>query len=239
MGKLRQQTKESLMYIGILGTGVVGQTLSAKLVELGHEIVVGTRDVGNTLANTQPNAHGQPSYGVWQREHPAVRLGLFADAARHGEVVINATNGAGSLAALRLAGEPNLKNKILIDVSNPLDGSQGMPPILSICNTDSLGEQIQRAFPAARVVKTLNTVSAPVMINPGQVAGGDHTLFISGNEAAAKAQVAAWLKNWFGWRDVVDLGDITSARGAEMYLPLWLRLWSALGTGMLNVKIVR
>ena len=164
---------------------------------------------------------------------------LFAEAARHGEVLINATSGAFSLATLHLAGAPNLKDKILIDVSNPLDASQGMPPILWVCNTDSLGEQIQRAFPEAKVVKALNTVSAPVMVNPGRVAGGDHTLFISGNDAAAKAQVTSWLKNWFGWRDVIDLGDIVSARGVEMYLPLWLRLWGALGSGMLNVKVAR
>ena len=148
---------------------------------------------------------------------------------RHGEMVINATNGTGSLNALRLAGEQNLDGKILLDASNPLDFSQGMPPTLAVCNTDSTGEQIQRAFPKVKVVKGLNTVTALLMVNPALVNNGDHTLFVCGNDAEAKAQVTAWLREWFGWRDVLDLGDITSARGAEMYLPLWLRLWGASG----------
>jgi 8-hydroxy-5-deazaflavin:NADPH oxidoreductase len=219
------------MRIGILGTRTVGQTLSAKLVGLGHDVMIGTR--------TEPHPYGAPAFDAWQREHPTVKLGTFADAAHHGEVVINATNGAFSLDALHLAGEANLKDKILIDVSNPLDFSEGMPPGLSVCNTDSLGEQIQRAFPGTKVVKTFNTVTAALMVNPGLVANGDHTLFLCGNDAAAKTQVRSWLKDWFGWQDLIDLGDISSARGAEMYLPIWLRLWGTLGTGMFNVKVVR
>ncbi len=152
--------------------------------------------------------------------------------------MFNATNGMGSLEALKLAGESNLNGKILVDISNPLDFSKGMPPSLSVCNTDSLGEQIQRAFPAVKVVKTLNTVTASLMVNPRQLADGDHHVFVSGNDAGAKAQVTDLLKTWFGWKHVIDLGDITTARGTEMYLPLWLRLWGALGTGMLNIKVV-
>lgn len=227
------------MKIGVLGTNVVGQTLSAKLAEVGHEVMVGTRSVADTLARTQPDQYGRPGFNSWHQAHPAVRLGTFAEAAGHGEVVVNATTGAASLDALRLAGEANLRDKILIDLSNYLVFSAGMPPYLGVCNTDSVGEQIQRAFPRAKVVKTLNTVTAAVMVNPALVANGDHTLFLSGNDQAAKAQVSTWLKEWFGWRDVVDLGDITSARAAEMYLPIWLRLWGVLGTGVFNVKVVK
>lgn len=227
------------MKIGILGTGMVGQTLSAKLDELGHGVMIGTRDVAQTQARNEPHPYGLPPFSAWHAEHQGVRLGTFAEAARHGEAVINATNGTGSLNALRRAGEQNLAGKVLIDVSNPLDFSQGMPPSLAVCNTDSTGEQIQRALPAVKVVKALNTVTASLMVNPSLVNGGDHTLFICGNDAEAKAQVAAWLREWFGWRDLLDLGDITSARGMEMYLPLWLRAWGALGTGVFNVQVVK
>lgn len=227
------------MNIGVLGTSMVGQAISGKLAELGHEVMVGTRDVAKTLANTAPHPYGFPAFSVWQQQNPSVRLGTFAGAASHGEVVVNATNGTTSLAALQLAGAANLDGKILIDIANPLDFSQGAPPSLSVCNTDSLGEQIQLAFPGVKVVKTLNTVTAFLMVNPGLIAGGDHTMFVCGNDVAAKAQVTEWLKAWFGWQDIVDLGDITSARGTEMYLPIWLRLWGALGTGMFNVKVVR
>jgi predicted dinucleotide-binding enzyme len=227
------------MKIGILGTSSVGRTIGAKLAELGHAVMIGTRDVGATLARTEPNPYGLPAFSVWQQQNPRVTLGTFADAAQHGEIVINATNGMGSLAALTLAGESNLNGKILIDIANPLDFSQGMPPTLSISNTDSLGEQIQRAFPNVKVVKTLNTVTASLMVNPRQLADGDHHMFVSGNDAAAKAQVVDLLATWFGWKHVIDLGDITTARGMEMYLPIWLRLWGAVGTGLFNIKVIK
>jgi predicted dinucleotide-binding enzyme len=224
--------------IGILGTGVVGQALAGKLAELGHDVMVGTRDVAGTLAHTEPNAYGMPSFSMWQKQNQGVKLGNFSDAAAHGEILFNATNGEASLDALRLAGESNLNGKILVDISNPLDFSKGLPPTLSICNTDSVGEQIQRSFPSVKVVKTLNTVTAALMVNPRLIAGGDHHLFVSGNDGAAKAQVSRLLGAWFGWENIIDLGDITTARGTEMYLPIWLRLWGALGTGLFNVKIV-
>jgi predicted dinucleotide-binding enzyme len=227
------------MKIGILGTGVVGQTIGAKLAELGNDVVIGTRDLSKTLASKEPGRYGQPPFSAWLEQNPAVRVGSFAEAAQHGEVVINATNGMGSLESLRLAGEANLNGKVLVDISNPLDFSQGMPPSLSVCNTDSLSEQIQRAFPELKVVKTLNTVTASLMVNPRQLAGGEHHVFLSGNDAGAKAQVAGWLADWFGWEHILDLGDITTARGTEMYLPLWLHLWGALGTGMLNIRVVQ
>jgi hypothetical protein len=227
------------MKIGVLGTSMVGQVLSGKLVELGHDVMVGTRDVAKTLAHTDPNPYGFPAFSVWQKQNSTVKLGTFAAAAAHGEVVFNATSGTGSLEALQMAGEANLNGKVLVDIAEPIDFSQGMPPSLSVSNTDSLGEQIQGAFPNVKVVKTLNTVTAFLMVNPAMVANGDHTMFVCGNDAAAKAQVTGWLQDWFGWKDVLDLGDITSARGTEMYLPIWLRLWGALGTGMFNIKVVR
>lgn len=226
------------MKISILGTGVVGQTLAGKLAEIGHDVIVGTRDVERTKANTEPGRYNQPPFSAWLRQNQGVRLGSFAESAGEGEVVINATNAMGSLDALRQAGEANLNGKILMDLSNPLDSSQGMPPILFVCNTDSLGEQIQREFPAVKVVKTLNTVTASLMVNPRQLENGEHTIFVSGNDSAAKSQVSGWLSSWFGWKHILDLGDITSARGAEMYLPLWLRLRGALGSGMLNIQVV-
>ena len=224
------------MKIGIIGSGVVGQTLGARLVDRGEDVVLGTRSPRST---NDKRGFGQ-SLEEWLKTTGGKgRVGTFADAAAHGEIVINATSGTVSLEALRLAGEQNLRGKILIDVSNPLDFSKGMPPTLTVCNTDSTGEQIQNAFPDAKVVKTLNTTNVNVMVDPASVAGGDHDLFVSGNDAAAKARVTELLRQWFGWRTVIDLGDITTSRGVEMLLPLWLRLWGALGSPAFNFKIAR
>jgi 8-hydroxy-5-deazaflavin:NADPH oxidoreductase len=227
------------MKIGVFGTGIVGQTISRKLVELGHDVMVGTRDVARTIARTDPDPYGLPPFSIWLKQNPEAKVGTFADVAKHAEIVINATNGMGSLPALEQAEETNLNGKLLIDISNPLDFSKGNPPLLSVCNTDSLGEQIQRAFPNAKVVKTLNTVTANLMVNPRQLADGDHHIFVSGNDAEAKTQVTNLLTTWFGWKHIVDLGDITTARGTEMYLPIWLRLWGTLGTGMFNIQVVK
>lgn len=168
-----------------------------------------------------------------------MKLGSFAEAAAHGQIVVNATNGAVSLEALRAAGEANLNGKVLMDIANPLEISPGMPPSLFVSNTDSLAEQIQRAFPGVKVVKILNTMNAYVVANPRQLADGDHHVFVSGNDADAKAQVTGLLKDGFGWKHVIDLGDITTARGAEMILPIWLRLRGALQTPLFNFKIVK
>jgi predicted dinucleotide-binding enzyme len=164
--------------------------------------------------------------------------GTFADAAAHGEIVFNCTSGAGSLDALRAAGSKNLSDKILVDVANPLDFSHGMPPTLFVCNTDSLGEQIQRAYPQAKVVKTLNTVTSAVMVNPSLIAA-EQTMFISGNDTAAKETVIGLLKRDFGWEKVFDLGDITGARAQEMHLALWLRLFVTLQTPNVNIDVAR
>jgi predicted dinucleotide-binding enzyme len=226
------------MNIGILGTGTVGQTLAVRLVELGHDVVIGTRDVAATLARTQPDPMGNPPFGVWQQSHTQVGLATLIEAAAHGELVLNATNGLGALNALHEAGAANLAGKPLVDVSNPLDFSRGFPPSLFVKDTDSLGEQIQRAFPAAYVVKALNTVTARVMVAPQSVANGDHTMFVCGNDDGAKATIVALLRS-FGWSDIIDLGDITGARAMEMVLPVWLRLMGVLQTPMFNVKVVR
>jgi predicted dinucleotide-binding enzyme len=227
------------MQIGILGTGVVGQTLAAALAEKGHTVTIGTRDPAATLARETAKPPARAAYRDWQKANPTVKLATFADAARSAEVVINATSGVGAMSALEGAGADALGEKILIDASNPLDFSKGMPPTLSVCNTDSLGEQLQRTFPRVRLVKTLNTITAALMVNPAAVNGGDHTLFLCGNDADAKETVKRWLGEWFGWREIVDLGDVTASRGMEMYLPIWLRTWGALGSPMFNVKIVR
>ena len=202
------------MRIGILGTGVVGQTLAAKLREVGHDVAIGSRTGGD---DKQP----------------------FADAAAHGELLINATGGANSLAALEAAGAENVNGKVVIDVSNPLDFSKGMPPTLTVCNDDSVGEQIQRAYPEAKVVKALNTVTAELMVDPSLIPG-EHSLPIAGNDEGAKAEVAGLLVS-FGWprEAIVDLGDISAARANEMYLPLWLRLYQSQGTPLVSIHIVK
>jgi 8-hydroxy-5-deazaflavin:NADPH oxidoreductase len=220
------------MKIGVLGTGNVGQTVAARLAELGHAVVVGTRDPAATLARDKPPIKS------WLQQHAGIELGTLAQAAAHGEIVVNATSGGSSLAALDGAGAENLAGKILVDIANPLDFSHGMPPSLSVCNTDSLAEQIQRAHPSAKVVKTLNTVNALVMVRPADIAGGDHTMFLCGNDAGAKETVTGLLRS-FGWRDILDLGDITNARGTEMILPIWVRVVGALKTPKFNFKIAR
>jgi predicted dinucleotide-binding enzyme len=226
------------MKIAVLGTGMVGQAVAAKMSELGHETTVGTRDPQATLARTEPDGMSNPPFSAWHAEHPAVRLVTFAEAAEEAEVVVNATNGGVSIDVLTLAGAGNLAGKVLIDIANPLDFSQGFPPTLFVKDTDSLGEQIQRAFPDVRVVKTLNTMTAALMVNPGLTAGGDHSVFVSGNDEVAKKTVIDLLTS-IGHTDVIDLGDLSTARGTEMLLPVWLRLMGALGTGMFNFKIAR
>jgi predicted dinucleotide-binding enzyme len=177
---------------------------------------------------------------AWQQKAgPLASAGSFEEAARHAELVFNCTSGQGAQAALEAAGEEALRGKVVIDVSNPLDFGRGFPPSLSVCNTESLGEQLQRRFGDVRFVKTLNTVNCDLMVDPGQLAGGEHSMFLCGNDAAAKEQVSSFLKREFGWKDVIDLGDISMARGLEMYLPLWVRLYGALGTPSFNIKVVR
>jgi predicted dinucleotide-binding enzyme len=201
------------MRIGVLGTGTVGRTIAGKLRELGHEVLVGSRSAGEDAVP-------------------------FAEAAAHGELIFNCTNGAVSLEALGAAGAENLGGKALVDVANVLDFSRGRPPAVGVSNDDSLGEQIQRAFPEARVVKALNTVSANVMVDPG-VVPGEHDVFVSGNDDEAKARVVELLES-FGWPAdrILDLGDITAARGQELYVAFWVRLMGVAGGATFNIHLV-
>ena len=212
------------MKIGVLGTGAAGQTVAEKLIALGHDVMMGARSADN-----------EKVLGFAQRT--GGRAGTFADASEHGEMVINCTRGDTSLAMLSgLAAE--LRGKVLIDVANPLDFSQGFPPHLTVSNTDSLAEQIQRALPGTFVVKSLNTVNAAVMIEPSRVPG-PHTVFVSGNDQKAKGKVMDFLRS-LGWQSIIDLGDITSARAAEQLLPLWVRLYSALGNNAIfNIAVMK
>lgn len=225
------------MDIAVLGTGSVGRAVAGRLDELGHQVTVGTRDRAATLARSEPDGMGNPPYAVWAADHPSVALATFSDAAAGAEVVVNATGGGATLDVLALAGADHLDDKVLVDISNPLDFSQGFPPTLFVKDTDSLGEQVQRAFPAARVVKTLNTLNAALMVHPDTLPEPS-TVFVSGDDPAAKATVTGLLEE-MGHRDVIDLGDITTARGVEMVLPLWLRVMGALGTASFNFKVVR
>ena len=213
------------MRIAVIGTGMVGRTLGEGLAKVGHDVVVGTRDPARTRARDEWGATSLSlaSYG---------QIGVGAD------LFINATSGDASLEALQAVGDEALAGKVLIDVSNALDRSSGFPPTLFVCNTDSLAEQVQRAFPRTKVVKAFNTMTAAVMVNPGAVGGGDTTVFVAGNDADARATVAA-VATALGWTDVMDLGDLTAARGLEMWVSLWLRLLMALGGPMFNIKVVR
>jgi 8-hydroxy-5-deazaflavin:NADPH oxidoreductase len=214
------------MKIGVLGTGGVGRTIATKLVELEHEVTMGSR-----------SAESEGLRGWLEEVGDAASGGTFAEAAAEAELLFNCTAGQASLDALTAAGAENLGGKVLVDVSNPLDFSHGMPPTLTVCNDDSLGERIQAAFPEAKVVKALNTINAKVMTDPGRLPGA-HNVFVCGNDEGAKATVVELLGS-FGWQReaIVDLGDIAAARGTEMYLPLWLRLMGALGSADFNIQV--
>lgn len=225
------------MNIAVLGTGMVGQAIAGRLQGLGHEVVVGTRDPQATLARTEPDQMGNAPFSSWLTAHQDVEVATFADAAARAELVVNASAGAVTLDVLESAGADNLAGKVVVDIANPLDFSAGFPPTLSVKDTDSLGEQVQRAYPQSKVVKTLNTLTASLMVEPTSL-GEPSTVFVSGEDAAAKATVIELLAS-FGHDDVIDLGGIETARGAEMLLPIWLRLMGALGTARFNVKVVR
>lgn len=230
------------MKIAILGTGSVGRTLASKLVELDHNVMMGTRNVSEKLASTEKDNYGNPSFSEWIGANKKVSIATFSEAASFGDIVINATNGGNSVTALINAGAKNLARKVLIDVANPLDFSNGMPPSLlpGLSNTFSLAEEIQKTFPEALVVKTLNTMWCGLMVNPGLIGKGDHVNFISGNNTEAKTKVRKLLSQ-FGWLDenIIDLGDITAARATESILPIWLRILGATKSNVFNFKIVR
>lgn len=216
------------MKIAVFGTGMVGEAIASKLVSLGHDVMMGSRTEKNEKAV------------AWvAKMNGNAKHGTFADAARFGEIIFNCTLGSATLDVLKLAGEENLGQKTLIDVANPLDLSNGMPPTLFVSNTDSLGEQIQRTFPKLKVVKTLNTMNCYLMVNPSLVPG-DHNVFLCGNDEGAKSTVMMFLTENFGWKtkNIIDLGDITNARATESLLPIWIRLWGKLQNPMFNFNIV-
>jgi predicted dinucleotide-binding enzyme len=223
------------MKIGIIGTGVVAQTLGSKLIGQGHDVALGTRD---------PNKlDDKKMFGATLREWKSQtenrgKVVTFKEAAAHGELLVNATSGQVSVDALKLAAADQVGAKVLLDVANELDASKGMPPAVLASQERCLAERIQAAFPNLKVVKSLNTINALVMVDPKMVGGGDHTVFVSGNDSDAKAKVTELLKA-FGWTDVLDLGDLSTARGPEMYMAMWIRLWGATGSGQLNIKVVR
>jgi 8-hydroxy-5-deazaflavin:NADPH oxidoreductase len=216
------------MRIAVLGTSAVGRAVAGRTAELGHTTTMGTRDPSATAARDE--------FAQWHADNAGVRLATFAEAAEDADLIVNATGGDASVAALEAAGD--LAGRVILDISNPLDHSTGFPPTMFVSNTDSLGERIQRALPDAYVVKALNTMNNAVMVRPRDLADGDHTVFVCGDSAEAKAKVTELLTE-FGHRDVFDLGDITAARGAEMYVALWIRMAMAQGTSNFNIKVIR
>ncbi len=239
----------STMNIAVLGTGAVGRAHAAALSALGHQVTVGTRDSEATLARTGADFMGNIPFSAWLEQHPGIRLAGFADAAADAQMLVNATAGGTSLDALHAAGAGNLAGKVLLDTATPNDFTTPVPvpmptlwggpaPVLDPVATDSLAEQIQRAFPGTKVVKALNTLAAHLMTDPTALRDADHTVFVSGNDTGAKQQVTGLLTA-YGWTDIIDLGDLTTARGTEMIQPLYLALTRALGHEHFNLKITR
>ncbi len=230
------------MKAGIIGTGTVGRTIASKLASLDYEVMLGTRNVAEKLAVREKDSYGNPPFSEWFNDNNKVKLGSFGEAASFGDIVFNATNGSSSVTALIMAGTRNLAGKVLVDISNPLDFSNGMPPSLlpGLNNTNSLAEEIQNTFPEAKVVKTLNTMWCGLMIDPGMLGEGNHINFVSGNDSEAKKTVKVILNN-FGWKDenIIDLGDIASARSTEAFVTLWLRVRNVLNTGAFNFSVVK
>jgi 8-hydroxy-5-deazaflavin:NADPH oxidoreductase len=229
------------MKISIFGTGMVGQTLAAALISKGHSVTIGTRDVAKSLATSEPNGFGMPAFGTWKKANPQVEVATFADAAANAELLINATSSDVIIEILKKIPKSSYDSKTIIDAANALDFSKGMPPRVSITDTAgaSVGERLQAAYPTLKVVKALNTITAFAMLNPSIVPGGDSTLFMCGNDAGAKATVLTLLQS-YGWKDVLDLGDISNSGATELMMPVWLRVWNKLGqTTIFNYKIVR
>ncbi len=218
------------MKIAILGTGLVGSLIGSRLIEKGHQVMMGGRAANNEsgLTFVKNNPPRTASYGT------------FDAASRYADIIFNATNGRFALEALHLA-DTDFADKILIDVANPLDFTANPPTLIpEFANTSSLGESIQSRYPKARVVKTLNMMGMALAVNPTQLNQGDHSLFLAGNDQAAKIQVKAILIE-FGWKpdNVIDLGDIKAARGMESYLMLLPRIGMAVGVPVFNIKVIK
>jgi 8-hydroxy-5-deazaflavin:NADPH oxidoreductase len=222
------------MKIAVLGTGNVGQTFVEKLISLGHQVMIGTRNVSETV--------GREAFKEWHDKHPLALVGTFDDAVKFGELVVNATKGEAGLSIFSGLNKTFLGDKIIVDVSNPLDFSKGFPPTLidGLHNTSSLGEELQKLVPNAKVVKTLNTMWCGLMVNPMLINDGNHINYLCGNDAEAKTKVMLLL-NGFGWKNesLLDLGDISNARGTEAVLPIWVRIFGATQNGVFNFALVK
>jgi 8-hydroxy-5-deazaflavin:NADPH oxidoreductase len=230
------------MKIAILGTGGVAQTFAEKFISLGHEVMLGTRNVAETMSRAGNPSMGALPFAEWHAKNPTVQLGTFAETAAFGKMVVNALNGGGTIPAFASCNAKDFDSKIIIDVANPLDFSKGFPPTLieGLNNTHSLGEELQKAIPNAKVVKTLNTMWAGLMVNPSMINEGNHTNFICGNDAEAKAEVVKLLTT-MDWKvaNILDLGDISNARGTEALLPVWVRIFGVTKTGAFNFAVVK
>ena len=220
------------MNIAVLGSGGVGRAHAARLYELGHSVVIGTRDPGASLARVGADDRGQDQFGTWHTTHSDIAVKTYAAAIEGAEVVINALRGSASLEVLS-ALSTSLAGMVVIDIANPLFFAEDGPPTLFVCNDNSLAEQLQVALPSSHVVKAFSTMHANIRVDPTLVSGGDHALLICGNDENAKQSVVDIAKQ-YGWQDIIDLGDITAARGMEMLLPLWIRTMSVLGTTAFN-----
>jgi predicted dinucleotide-binding enzyme len=194
------------MKVGIIGSGVVGQTLATGFVKHGHEVEIGTREPAKLKD--------------WLEKNPGVKVASSADAAAFGEVVVLAVAGDAALEALKQTGAARIAGKTVIDACNPIGGGPPVNGVLSFFTprNESLMEQLQKAFPSAHFVKAFNSVGAGQMINP-EFAGGRPTMFICGNDASAKKTVAQILDQ-FGW-DTEDMGAVEAARAIEPLCKLW------------------
>lgn len=211
--------------IAVLGTGAVGRALATKLVALGHPTWMGARARGHEGAEAWAAEAGTLGHaGSFADAAAACDLALLCVAGQHAVAVVEACDGA-------------LDGKVLLDLTNPLDFSKGFPPTLFVSNDDSLGERIQRAAPAVRVVKSLNTLANELMVEPGLLPEPTD-VFVAGDDDAAKAEVAALLRR-FGHPEPIDMGGLDASRGLEAWLLLWTRLYGRLGTGRFNLKLVR
>ncbi len=219
------------MKIGVLGTGVVGEAIATALISKGHHVMVGSRTSYNEKTAAWKKSNGNNA-----------SAGTFAEAALHGELLFICLNGEYALDAIGTVDTENLAGKIVIDVTNPLDFTQGMPLRIleNLGNSNSLGEEIQKAATGAFVIKTLNTVNYKLMVDARKVNNGDHNLFICGNDANAKNQAKHFLVDNFHWRAdrLIDLGGIDAARAIEAILPFWVLVYQSLGTPLFNFKIV-
>jgi hypothetical protein len=214
------------MKIGILGSAGVGQSLATGFAANGHDVVMGSRNAGKKeLKEFASKAEGK------------IAVRTLADAAAHGELLVLCTLGAAAEGAIDLAGPRHFDGKVVIDVTNPLDFSKGMPPSLFVVGTDSLGERIQRKVPKAKVVKCFNTVNQDTMIHP-RMKEGLPDMVIAGDDDGAKKVVAGLLKE-FGWAAPIDIGGIQEARWLEAFTALWVRVAMKVGSWSVAARFLR